>query len=150
LFSIFSGYVLQFLIIKDNFPNMVYNTSKLIPLFLSIIGIFLAIIIFSNSNKTWNITLLNYYKNIYLFFINSWYFDIIINYIFSKKISSLGYKITYKLIDNQILEGLGPFYLNKSIGILSNKSSKIYINFIYSYILITCIFFITFILINII
>lgn len=150
LFSIFSGYVLQFLIIKDNFPNMVYNTSKLIPLFLSIIGIFLAIIIFSNSNKTWNITLLNYYKNIYLFFINSWYFDIIINYIFSKKISPLGYKITYKLIDNQILEGLGPFYLNKSIGILSNKSSKIYINFIYSYILITCIFFITFIFINII
>jgi proton-translocating NADH-quinone oxidoreductase chain L len=150
LFSIFSGYVLQFLIIKDNFPNMVYNTSKLIPLFLSIIGIFLAIIIFNNSNKTWNITLLNYYKNIYLFFINSWYFDIIINYIFSKKISPLGYKITYKLIDNQILEGLGPFYLNKSIGILSNKSSKIYINFIYSYILITCIFFITFILINII
>lgn len=150
LFSIFSGYVLQFLIIKDNFPNMVYNTSKLIPLFLSTIGIFLAIIIFSNSNKTWNITLLNYYKNIYLFFINSWYFDIIINYIFSKKISPLGYKITYKLIDNQILEGLGPFYLNKSIGILSNKSSKIYINFIYSYILITCIFFITFILINII
>ena len=149
LFSIFSGYMFQFIIIKDNFPNMVYNISKLLPLFLSILGIVIAIIIFSNLNKTWNIIFINYYKNIYLFFINSWYFDILINYIFSKKMSPLGYKITYKFIDNQILESLGPFYFNKTIGIISNKSSKIYLNSIYSYILVTCIFFIFCVLINI-
>jgi len=150
LFSIFSGYILQFFIIKDNFPNMVYNFSKLTPFLLSIIGIFTSIIIFINLNKIWNIILINYYKNIYLFFINSWYFDIIVNYIFSKKISPLGYKITYKFIDNQILESLGPFYLINFLSILANKSSKIYVNFIYSYILITCVFFVFFIIINII
>nr|ADI99796.1 NADH dehydrogenase subunit 5 [Hydra vulgaris] len=148
LFSIFSGYMFQFIIIKDNLPNMIYNINKLLPLFLSILGIITAIIIFNNLNKTWNVTFTTYYKNIYLFLINNWYFDILINYILSKKISPLGYKITYKFIDNQILESLGPFYFNKTIGIISNKSSKIYLNSIYSYILITCVFFVFCILLN--
>ena len=148
LLSIFSGYLFQYIVIKDNFPNMINNLSKFLPNILSIVGVFLGIIIFYNFSKIWIFFTIKMYKNIYLFLINNWYFDILINNLFSKFLVHLGYKITYKFIDNQILENLGPYYLIKNINILSNKTSKIYINFIYSYILITCIFFILSIIIN--
>lgn len=52
----------------------------------------------------------------------AWYFDSVINYYFIKPLFSLGFSVTYKLLDNQLLEFLGS---TKTLGFLSNKSNKL-------------------------
>jgi NADH:ubiquinone oxidoreductase subunit 5 (subunit L)/multisubunit Na+/H+ antiporter MnhA subunit len=56
--------------------------------------------------------------------INLWYFDHIINNFIIKPILNLGYNITYKFIDNQVIESFGPLYIYSIVSYFSNNLSK--------------------------
>ena len=147
ILSIVSGYFLQLFILKDNFLLVVNTFNKTLILAITSLGLVYGIWLYQKTFFWWKLCLDDYIKYWYLFFINNWYFDILINNFLFRKLLFIGYSITYKLIDNQILEFIGPFYILKNANLLSNKTSKIYINNIYSYVLISCIFFAFFIII---
>lgn len=85
--------------------------------------------------------------NIKLFsFINgAWYFDNIFNYYISTPLMNFGLYITYKLIDNQILEYLGPSNTYKNIVIIGGNTSNYHIGKISIYVLVIIIFMFFFI-----
>nr|YP_008081027.1 NADH dehydrogenase subunit 5 [Hydra sinensis]AGE65905.1 NADH dehydrogenase subunit 5 [Hydra sinensis] len=145
--SIISGYIFQYIIIKDNFLLIINNFNKILPLTFTILGIIYCILLYFNYNNIWYFCLNKNIKLLAQLVFHMWLLDAMINNYFFRKFLFIGYSITYKLIDNQILEYLGPFYVHNKIIFSSNKLSKFYINNIYSYLLSSFIFFIFFILI---
>lgn len=124
LFSIIFGFYSQSLILNNFFPPIILDNIKSLPLILSLIGLILSIVLGVQIKKNW------YYVHSLasLFFynlsINLWYFDHIINNLIIKPTLNLGYSITYKFIDNQIIESFGPLYLYSMISYFSNNLSK--------------------------
>jgi NADH-ubiquinone oxidoreductase chain 5 len=126
---------------------------KLIPIYFSFLGIFLALIL--NHFFSFEITkklLQNKYNYLLYNFINKkFYFDKIYNFLFAKPFLSFGYKISFKLIDKGIIENLGPNFLySKFLYIMylytlyNNRINSFVIYF--SLITITILFFIFFLL----
>lgn len=119
-FSIIIGYFLQIYILKDENPIMITNIYKMLPLIVSLIAACFSVILGYKLYYWWKLSLNNTILKIYSFSNSAWYFDNIINYYLIKPIMEFGYNISYKLIDNQILEFLGP---TKSSNIISNNSN---------------------------
>ena len=107
-FSIIIGYILQIYILKDENPIMITNIYKMLPLIVSLVAAFFSILLGYKLYYWWKLSLNNNLLKIYSFSNGAWYFDNIINYYLVKPIMDFGYNVTYKLIDNQILEFLGP------------------------------------------
>nr|WJJ70133.1 NADH dehydrogenase subunit 5 [Praya sp.] len=122
--SIIIGFVLHFYILIDYFPIIILNYYKLLPLIVSIMGSFISIYLGLLLIKWWKINFNKKYIIIYNFIIKLWYFDIIINNFIIKSILNYGFKRTYKIIDNQLLEIIGPtYFINKFIYLFSNLSN---------------------------
>ena len=77
---------------------------------------------------------------IYSFTNNAWYFDYIFHHYISKPVFNFGFFTTYKLIDNQLLEYLGPSNSYVKMTSLSNKISKYHFGKLSVYLLIFIIF----------
>nr|ALO20787.1 NADH dehydrogenase subunit 5 [Plotocnide borealis] len=140
--SIIVGYFLKFSIFQYNFPVPISNNIKLFPLVLTCEGIICALIFGLLLYFKWVNKLKIKYRLFYNILIYLWYFDSIINNYIIKPLFNIGSIITYKLIDNQILEVLGPYGVYNNININSNLLSKFHLGKISVYIL----FFIIFIL----
>ena len=85
---------------------------KLIPLILSVLGLFLAYYIY--CYKLDNIFYFKQtfiFKLLYNFFNRKWFFDKLYNSFFGQKVLFLGFNFTYKDIDRGIIEQFGPFNL---------------------------------------
>ena len=108
IFSVIIGYCSQFMILKDELPIMLPNFNKFLPLYLSLLGAILSVVLGIILIKWWNKSLKNVSMKFYSFTNGAWYFDNIINHYVVKPIMLLGFRITYKLIDNQLLERFGP------------------------------------------
>lgn len=119
LLSLIIGYYSQFIVLDEVKPIMVTSFVKWLPLEFSFLGVIL-VIFFNNLSFDLFKVIKNNIFYIYFSFVNQcWCFDHIINYYISKPLLKLGYNITYKLIDNQFLEEIGPsksFYLFKNFG----------------------------------
>ena len=76
----------------------------------------------------------------YSFTNGAWYFDNIFNHYISKPIINFGLFISYKLIDNQLLEFLGPnnIYANLTQG--ANKTSSLHSGKLSIYVLLLIVF----------
>ena len=122
ILSCIIGYYLQHFILLDHMPILIPNFNKQLPFIVSLLGSFLSLIIGYNLYKIWHI----YYNivKIYSFLLKVWFFDYIINY-YSLKLIKNAFWINYKLIDNQLIESLGPTYLYKKISKLSGNLSLI-------------------------
>ena len=118
--SIVVGYCTQFMILKDEPPIMLPDFNKFLPLYLSLSGAILSISLGYVLVKWWNKGLKNVSMKLYSFTGGAWYFDNIINHYLVKPVIALGFNITYKLIDNQLLERFGP---TKVSGLLYKESS---------------------------
>ena len=76
----------------------------------------------------------------YSFTNNAWYFDNIFHNYVSKPLFNLGLYISYKLIDNQLLEFLGPTKAHSNFSNYSNSLSYYHIGKLSSYLLVFIIF----------
>ena len=102
--SIFFGYFSKellgtILLVSDNefFPFYI----KLIPLFFSFLGIFLAFIILNPWKNRYILTIMN----------RRFFFDSLINYFFALKFLNFGYLYSFKLLDRGFFEYFGPIGL---------------------------------------
>lgn len=127
---------------------MPYNI-KLLPLYFSFMGSFF--IIFNNYLlKKYNYLKISLiFKQLYIFLIKSWYFDIIYNRFFVLSVLSLGF-FSFKNIDRGLIELLGPLGLVRIFSLFINKAKVLQSGFVYHYVFlivigVTC--FLTFILI---
>jgi len=144
--SIFIGYILQFNILRDELPIMIPNLNKFLPLILSLSGSILSIFLGYKILLWWKFGINRLTIIIYSFTNGAWYFDKIINYYIAKPILNFGFNITYKLIDNQLLEFLGPTRVLKELknnsGWVSNfHTGKISIYVFLFVIFVVCLLF---------
>jgi NADH-ubiquinone oxidoreductase chain 5 len=140
LFSIIIGFSLQFLILKDDFPIVINNISKFSPLIVSLFGSLLAIITGFLILSWWKLWMNQLNIKIYSFTNNAWYFDNIFHNYISKPIFNWGLVISYKLIDNQLLEFLGPTNVHNKITSYSSNLSYFHMGKLSSYLLLFIIF----------
>jgi hypothetical protein len=77
---------------------------------------------------------------LYSFTNGAWYFDNLFNYYISKPIINFGLYISYKLIDNQLLEFLGPTNLYNNMTTSSNKTSSLHSGRLSIYVLLLIVF----------
>ena len=139
-FSIFIGFILQNYILKDEFPIIINNLSKFSPLIVSLIGASLALILGFLIKKWWKIWMKEFNIKLYSFTNGAWYFDNIFHNYFSKPIFNFGFFISYKLIDNQLLEYFGPSNSYNKFSNLSNNLSKYHLGKLSIYLLLFIIF----------
>ena len=125
------------------------SNIKLIPVIFSIFGASLAFILyrfFSYNLFQFKVSTLGY--KLYTFLNKKWFFDKVNNEIISQSILFTGYNITYKNFDKGVIEFLGPEGLSSSIYKQSTYFNKLQIGYInhYAFVMIlSVIFFITFI-----
>lgn len=121
-FSIFVGFITKDLFIglgSNFFKNAIFIQDKnllilnsefipfyikIIPLFFTILGLFIFIYFYINMNIIKDII----YIKIYSFFNKKWYVDLLYNFYIIRPSIFFGYKITYLLIDKGFIELLGP------------------------------------------
>ena len=145
IFSLIVGYGLQWYILKDQIPVILPNLIKFSALIVSITGALIAILMgMFLANYFWVVR--NKIFHIFYAFTNTaWYFDKIITSYISLPIMSFGFNISYKLIDNQILEGLGPNWISRYFIRIGSSTSNYHRGYIYSYIFLFIIFIVCFI-----
>lgn len=96
--------------------EFIHQSLKLLPVFLSISGAFLAFFLYTfNSNFLFKIKTSLIGKKFYNFLNRKWFFDKVYNEYISQIGLSFGYKICYKIIDRGIIEILGPMGLSQII-----------------------------------
>ena len=133
--SVIVGFTLQNFILKDEIPIVITNISKFSPLIVSLAGAILAIILSLLLVKWWKIWMTKNIIKIYSFTNGAWYFDNIVHYYVTKPLFNFGLFISYKLIDNQLLEYLGPYNTYSKVSNLSNYISKFHIGKLSVYVL---------------
>ena len=123
LLSLSIGYFLQFYILFDQEPVIIPNFIKLLPLIVSLSGAFFAILMGVLVVKRWNIISFKLVQNVYALTNSAWYFDKIISHFVVLPFMRFGFNISYKFIDNQILEKFGPKSIFSNISLTSNRLS---------------------------
>lgn len=139
-FSVVVGFILQIYLLKDENPIMITNLYKMLPLIVSLLAALLSIVLGYKIYSWWKFSLNNITIKIYSFSNGAWYFDNIINYYLVKPIMEFGYNISYKLIDNQILEFLGPTKTSNLILKNSNFMSYYHLGKVSVYVLLFIVF----------
>ena len=98
---------------------------KLLPVILSIFGLFLALILYHfNFKLFYQIKISNIGLHFYNFLNKKWFFDKIYYEFINQNILQMSYNTTYKLIDKGIIEFFGPAGL---LQLFFNWSKKIII-----------------------
>jgi proton-translocating NADH-quinone oxidoreductase chain L len=99
---------------------------KLLPLFVTILGVYFAYFIYSNKLTDYYIfKKSNIAKFFFNFFNKKWYFDRIYNEYFVQNILSLSYNYFYQAVDRGFIEKLGPSGISVII-IKFVKTIKVY------------------------
>jgi len=155
--SIFVGYIFKDMMIgigTDFWGNSIYINSdnvlvteseflpfyiKAIPVVFSIIGALIALFI----NYLLNIQLNDFVtsgigSSLYTYLNRKWLFDNFYNEYIVRPLLTLGYQVTFKILDRGFVEIIGPNGLARVVKTLSILVSKVHSGFIYHY---TFIFF---------
>ena len=140
LFSLIAGYSLQFFILKDELPIMITNLAKFLPLIVSLLGASLSMILGYFLSIWWKLGLRESLVKLYSFTNGAWYFDNVINYYIVRPILNFGLNVTYKLIDNQILEFLGPTKTSHNLYNNSSILSRYHLGKVSAYVLVFVVF----------
>nr|WJJ70081.1 NADH dehydrogenase subunit 5 [Resomia ornicephala] len=133
IFSISLGFFFKNFIIADCTPLILLNFNKFLPLIFSLIGAFMSIILGYLIIKWWHVIIKNTIMIKYTFILKLWYFDYLSNFFIVNPILNTGFLYTYKNIDNQFLEVIGPFFLTKELTKYSGNVSSYHLGKITSY-----------------
>ena len=132
ILTVSGGFLLQTYILKDQLPVILPNTMKSITLLVTCLGSILALFLGGCVSLYWKFIKVKMFHFAYKFTSSAWYIDKILSHYFICFTLKLGFDITYKLIDNQVLENLGPYWISHY---LTNKASlsSYYKGYIHSY-----------------
>jgi proton-translocating NADH-quinone oxidoreductase chain L len=126
-----------FVLPKNNLyieSEFILTSIKLIPIFLSLVGASLALLInHFYTKELFNVTLSNFGISLYSFLNKKWYFDKIYNEYINKKLLLFGYFISLKNIDKGFIEMFGPHSMVTVFKSLSKFFSKLQTGFIFHY-----------------
>lgn len=118
-------------------PEFILLFYKLLPVIFSLIGVLFAFLCYHYFfYLIFKIKISRYILKIYCFFNRKWFFDKLLNEIFSQYFFKLGYSISYKIIDRGIFEYLGPTGLVIFLLNISSFFNKLQTNYIYHLLLI--------------
>nr|ALO20800.1 NADH dehydrogenase subunit 5 [Rhizophysa eysenhardtii] len=145
VFSVIIGFSLQNFIMIDLNPIMIPSSNKFYPLILSLLASVISIILGFYIINWWKNSLKNIPIKIYSFITKTWYFDNVINFYLVYPFINYGFKFTYKMLDNQLLEVLGPYSLTDQITKSSSLSSIYHLGKISGYTFIFTFFVLFFI-----
>nr|AMK01490.1 NADH dehydrogenase subunit 5 [Mitrocomella polydiademata] len=140
IFSVLVGFLLQHFILKDELPIVITNLAKFSPLIVSFMGAILAMFSGFLIINWWKVWMTQINLKIFSFTNGAWYFDNIFNYYITKPIINFGLFISYKLIDNQLLEYLGPTNIHSKMTIGAGKVSQFHLGKLSVYILAFIVF----------
>ena len=133
LFSIFVGFMMNNYIMVDTSPPILLTINKFHPLILTIIGSSIAIILTYLLIFFWKLIFKWYIVFIHDFFSRAWYWDPITkNYLINSSLG-IGFSTTYKLLDNQFIEMLGPYGGSNTVVNYSSQLSQYHIGKMSSY-----------------
>ena len=133
LFSIFVGFIMNNYIMVDTSPPILLTINKFHPLILTIIGSSIAIILTYLLIFFWKLIFKWYIVFIHDFFSRAWYWDPITkNYLINSSLG-VGFSTTYKLLDNQFIEMLGPYGGSNTVVNYSSQLSQYHIGKMSSY-----------------
>jgi proton-translocating NADH-quinone oxidoreductase chain L len=123
----------NYILIDIEFINIFY---KILPLLLTISGVFLAYFIYSsNTQYYFEIKKLNKFKTLYNFFNKKWYLDRFYNEFVSQLFLNYSYQFSYKDIDRGLLEIFGPSGIINILSLIKNKIKFIQSGNIFHYLL---------------
>ena len=140
ILSLIIGYFLQNFILFDQIPVILPNFIKFLPLFVSLSGAIFSILLGLFIYQRWLLISISMFQYFYSLTNSAWYFDKLINHYLVIPTLKFGFNISYKLIDNQILEEFGPKYLYTNSIKLSNKLSYFHSGNISLYLMIFILF----------
>jgi len=138
--SIVIGYFLQVNLLGDEIPVMITNNYKFLPLWVSLIGATLSILMGFYVIKWYKYSLNSFMIKVYSFLNGAWYFDFIYNNYITRLLIKFGFNTTYKLIDNQLLEYLGPTKSFNQLTKITNILSLLHVGRVSLYIMIFVLF----------
>nr|YP_010890111.1 NADH dehydrogenase subunit 5 [Craseoa lathetica]WJJ70147.1 NADH dehydrogenase subunit 5 [Craseoa lathetica] len=117
ILSIMSGFCAHLFILNINTPLIILNFYKLLPTLCGFIGAY----------WMWSkirINLNKFFTFIYNFLIKLYYFDHLISHFIVKTVLGISFSFTYKLLDNQLLEKMGPSSITNTIRTITSKISS--------------------------
>ena len=116
------------------------QSQKFLPLFFTVLGLFLAFIVNYNNTKQTYILKTSWLGNkLYYMFNKRWFFDKVYNDFIGQKALSFGYNTSFKTLDKGIFEILGPFGISILFQRFTSHISKLQSGMIYHYALVMLI-----------
>ncbi|RJF87458.1 NADH-quinone oxidoreductase subunit L [Oleomonas cavernae] len=105
--------------------------AALLPLVLSVFGIFLAWVFYIARPK-WPAALAQTHKELYAFLLNKWYFDELYDLLFVRPAKAIG-RLLWKGGDGRIIDGLGPDGISARVLDIARRAVKLQSGFVYHY-----------------
>lgn len=152
--SIFVGYLGKELLLSNIIPPIIFNSVKIVPLLLSLLGGLLAFMIYDYISLKLEFLRrrtgfggigLDIYYIVYTFFNTAWQFNYVINHFIVLKILNFAHLVTYRVIDRGLLEVIGPNGISRLLIGLTQKISNFQSGMVFNYVLIMIIFMVLFI-----
>ena len=110
---------------------------KVLPVFLSILGGFSGFVFYNFfSYYLFDFKVSFFGKSLYTFLNRKWFFDKIYCDFIIQPSLSIGFHLTYKIVDRGLLEMLGPFGVSNLVYFKSVQFSRIQTGFVYHYTLV--------------
>ena len=116
------------------------QSQKFLPLFFTILGLFLAFIVnYTNTKQTYILKTSWLGNKLYYMFNKRWFFDKVYNDFIGQKALSFGYNTSFKALDKGVFEILGPFGISTLFQRFTSHISKLQSGMIYHYALVMLI-----------
>jgi proton-translocating NADH-quinone oxidoreductase chain L len=116
------------------------QSQKFLPLFFTILGLFLALIVnYTNTKQTYILKTSWLGNKLYYMFNKRWFFDKVYNDFIGQKALSFGYNTSFKALDKGVFEILGPFGISTLFQRFTSHISKLQSGMIYHYALVMLI-----------
>jgi proton-translocating NADH-quinone oxidoreductase chain L len=116
------------------------QSQKFLPLFFTILGLFLAFIVnYTNTKQTYILKTSWLGNKLYYMFNKRWFFDKVYNDFIGQKALSFGYNTSFKALDKGVFEILGPFGISILFQRFTSHISKLQSGMIYHYALVMLI-----------
>jgi len=105
---------------------------KLLPVILSLAGVFCSFIFYVyGSTLLFKFKFSFFGKKIYNFLNKKWFFDKVYNELIAQSLFTVGYNVSYKIIDRGIIEMFGPMGLANVISSKAFFITKLQTNYLY-------------------